>query len=749
MLSITPLADVGCTTPFNSSITNAASFARSIAGDNWLGEAIGIALSGGVLESFAGHTQQYITSGPICELFRAEAINLLDPDGSQALGFDYHSLRYGEIVSLQDINTGRVLYYLVWDTQDLIIEGSLIAQGCVMGLTLPVLTQQTDISTIWLKTEGFGLVWAESEIGTEFDVSNNFDIWPWSNEACSLPNFSDCLNLNPTFSDPGSGSWIWSFAGTDDRNPPGESAGLYLHSSGANDATQTIAGANTPYSIKVAGYVAVPDTDSTNTDVVFSFGDTDHTFSFPRSGSAVEFVTDLQSYTDSDYAPAAIYDLSVALDAGETGVVVITFLCVDDSADPLSDLPSCIVPNPGFDGSSDWTLTDAPPNYASIGNGSLDLPPFTQADTTISVQLRPDTYDVEIKYRALPMLVPPLAGYSASVDWAIVAADSSSLGSGYVTTDSDDFQTLDAGSFTVSSLEEPGAVFSLSGDSSTDTAQIDYVCLIPNNTPTTGTDGPSAIDCNSCPRTYIGDLLHDVPEAVDWLSCSLTQVYYCDARQIMIDTQTGVENTVRGVGMLGRWFQATFSKQAVFFKSLAFFLGGYLNNTALMIQDAFFYAGGASTYIYEDQPASLFDVLALLISGLRDVLVTALDSVVQVLSYLVPIAGMIRDIALGAFSLAESVIGAVAAQVQNIVAVFGAIIGAMNADPATIEGAPNCAADLASGSANWICWGFYILDNTIWAGPAGYMLPILVAAAALNLLIWVFEQFKDAIIDAA
>ncbi|OPZ62930.1 MAG: hypothetical protein BWY85_01917 [Firmicutes bacterium ADurb.Bin506] len=150
---------------------------------------------------------------------------------------------------------------------------------------------------------------------------------------------------------------------------------------------------------------------------------------------------------------------------------------------------------------------------------------------------------------------------------------------------------------------------------------------------------------------------------------------------------------------------------------------------------------GGNTTIIQGGNANLFDVLGLLITGLRDVLVTFLNNLLSAINLLLPIAGMLIDAATQVLTGLEAIMAAAINQLGQIVLIVQAIIQAASVDPQSIPGAPNCAG-LATGTADWYCWGFYILDNTIFSGPAAILLPLVMAAAALNFMLWSFGEFR-------
>jgi len=331
---------------------------------------------------------------------------------------------------------------------------------------------------------------------------------------------------------------------------------------------------------------------------------------------------------------------------------------------------------------------------------------------------------------------------NTALDWAFTPdGGGAALADGKLTPGSS-LEIIQSSPFNISS---PASAADFEISSGAD-VEVDYVCLIPDSQPTAPpvVDYPDGRDCNSCPIRLTGESPHDIVETLQWQDCRARQVYYCDFRKLMVDTRDGVLETVRGIGMLGRWLSASGSKQLLWFRSAFWYLGGLLNNVALGIQDSIAWSGGANTVIISDTPLGLLDVLGMLITGLRDVLVTTMESLVELvgmmIGFLTPIVGTLLDIITAAVSMFTAFIQSILDQVGIVHYMIASIIdGANNASPATIAGAPDCSA-----SPEGLCWGFYILDNTIFSGPVADLLPILAGAATLNLLVWVLGKFRDA-----
>jgi hypothetical protein len=706
--------------------------------------AAGIGLiTGGPVGAVAGAAETLLVDWAEYATAATPQICLFDIGNENLISDDrelFSAFPVGDIVEISDYINGFTYFYLVGDAAEFIEAGMMINDGCVIGRTMPLVIYNRGYFGQGITDYGYGAIWAEdTTLETPYDARYDYGQFPHNNESCNTPSFSECINLNPDFEKlkPALG---WSDIEYGDIHLDGDTAaGLELDSSTSTSQILAVNG-GTGLSVQLTGSVLTPNTDDSDSVINVDLGDTTHEFTLDAGGASFTEATTLASHSDSTYGDLAMR-LTIEQDTGQDGTVLIERVCVSDVEFEPPPLPQCIFVNSGFDANSDWSLT----GDAVIYGGALELDPTDTASQSIS--LAADVYDLEIKIRALPLTTP--TGYSAAVDWdytietpeEVIASGTvgSTVSTWYVETDT----------FTVSS-DVTDADFTLESDGS-DTAQIDYICLIPQNQPVAPSDPDvvDVVDCQSCPATYTGNNPGDVVEAITWLDCRLRQVYQCDMRQILVDTRDATQETVRGIGMAGRWASASANINNKFLRSIAWYLGGHLNNVALMLSDTINYSGGAGiTIIDSSGNFSFWDVIGLLFEGLRDVLMGLLDTINNLFTFLAPIVGTLADVILAAVDILQSVINAILGQVESVWYFVQALVDATATAPQTIEGMPDCTAGLASGDADWYCWGFYIIDNTIFAGPAQYFLPIVMAFAAFNLLVWGFRRVTNAMAAA-
>lgn len=658
----------------------------------------------------------------------------------------------GQIVKLHMLETGQYVLYWVMDAHSYVIEDQIVSSGCVIGESLPgwYVAHGALVDYMVVMDAGYLFVWGQVESSGYWwpqDLRHRMWIHPSLDEPCSLPDFGSCVNGNPSIVNPIS-PWFMDRMDAFPHGGPGisfypEDTGVYLEGDGFNDMQQTIVLPNPAwqYAVKISAYVHEPNSGSTDSVIDVSIGDTTYNITVPKTGEPIEFVSPLATVSDSDYS-GNMADFRLAYDDPNLdGVVHVTYACIDDSADPISDLPVCVLPNFGFDDDSEWNLTDAPPNYPYIQNGALELSLYTAADQPLD--LMPDLYTLTIRYRCLPLMVPPLGGYSCQVDWYYEDSTPVVVDSGFFAGLSDDW-IEDSAEVDITTLVT-GGTFTINANSTTDAIQVDYVCLTPSNRPP-----DSATACNSCPATYVGDAIRDSIESVEWLACRIDALYWCDWRDFVERTTEATETTVIGIGMFARWLEAVISKGNTFLLSGFRYLGGHLNNVGLAVADSVAWMVGGSTTIIQDQSLGFWDVIGLLINGLRDVLLTAMNSLVELVSmlfeFLGPIAGTLLNVVETVLNMISGIMDAVIEQINVIYQIVAAILTAINdADPQSIPGAPDCSNFGSGQDESWFCWGFYVIDNTLLSGPVQYLIPIMIGALSFNLLLWGFGQLREAI----
>jgi hypothetical protein len=176
--------------------------------------------------------------------------------------------------------------------------------------------------------------------------------------------------------------------------------------------------------------------------------------------------------------------------------------------------------------------------------------------------------------------------------------------------------------------------------------------------------------------------------------------------------------------------------------SLTYFLAGHIQNVGLRVTEA---AGGNVVYIEQSGSMNLWDVLGALITGLRDVIVTALDDILAaiylLLNFLTPVVTTLATVILSIINILVTVLNALLAQVLIVPLMAERLIVSFVTAAATpVPGMPNCSVL----DSNPLCMGIYIVDNTLLSGPAQMLLPVLLAAATVWVVLWTMDRFSEA-----
>jgi hypothetical protein len=227
--------------------------------------------------------------------------------------------------------------------------------------------------------------------------------------------------------------------------------------------------------------------------------------------------------------------------------------------------------------------------------------------------------------------------------------------------------------------------------------------------------------CTACTYNPTGDLTHDVPALFNWLLCILSQLWQCGLSPSMGGVLQFAVDSIKGVLNMGTWAGSTAGGGVNWLLSLATsairYGAGTATNGATTITNAISKASAASTststtvtnYSVSIQSASDFFTF---ISNLITVAIQALG---QVLDFMLSI-------------------------VRIMPLLFNSLIAGFNqsANTAVINWMPACNV----GVAHYMCLGVYVMDNTIFEGPAFYIVLCLEAVIAIKAVVWAIQAFR-------
>ncbi len=542
---------------------------------------------------------------------------------------------------------------------------------------------------------------------------------------------SQCINNNPTFAGNAEG-WLR----TSDTSIVLPDGGLRITGMVYHEAVLALDPAS-EYSLIVEAHLEQPAPDGQDSVLLIGLGDATppHApleMTVPASGDTTRFSVPPQVWPEN-YGGGQ-YELYLNPGLFNSGTIVVTFLCIsDDEADPVNLPSACYFADPEFNSGAGWTPSSGALNGDPVfEHGAATIPYSAHVSQTITLQ--PGDYAIEYTGRLHPQLFTgePYIELGWSFD---TLSGGKQLPNTYWEQGSDAFtvQATTTATFTFAAVN---------GVSADETAiQLDRVCIMPDTGPP-ATGGGTGDSCAACHYTPNGDVAHDIVEMITWLACIITNLWHCEIYPIAQGTWDGVLEMVRGVGMLGRYLAYSFKVAQEYLLSLTYFLAGHIQNVGLRVTEA---AGSSVVYIAQGGSMTLWDVLGALITGLRDVIVTALDDILAaiylLLNFLTPVVTTLATVILSIVNILVTVLNALLTQVLIVPMMAERLIVSFVTAAATpVPGMPNCSVL----DSNPICMGIYIIDNTLLSGPAKMLLPVLLAAATVWVVLWTMDRFSEA-----
>jgi hypothetical protein len=644
-----------------------------------------------------------------------------------------------------DSDIGNVHYFVQRPT---VQPGDTVFAGCQLGYTAgyyaesmnvglnPVAFVEVTVNTFSampLAQGGITLV-AVEDIGPVILEPALFTETPGGIPCANNGAFSDqCINRNPTFTNHAEG-WLR----TNDTSIVLPDGGLRITGMVYHEAVIALDPAG-EYSIVVEAHLEQPAPDGQDSVLEIGLGDTTPPNAplevpIPASGDTTRFSVPPQTWPEN-YSGGQ-YELYLNPRLFNSGTIVVTFICIsDDAADPVNLPSACYFADPDFNSGDGWTTSSGAVNGDPIfASGAATIPYSAHVNQTVT--LTPGDYTIEYTGRLHPQLFT--GEPYIELGWTF---DTHSGGMQLPNT----FWENSSDPFTVSATTTAAFSFAaVNGTNADETAiQLDRVCIVPaTGPPATGGSSGSYGTCAVCNYTANGDIAHDIVEMITWLACVITNLWTCEIYPIAQGTWDGVLEIVRGVGMLGRYLAYSFKITQEFLLSLVYYIAGYIYNVGLRVTEA---AGGNVVYIEQSGSMNLWDVLGALITGLRDVIVTALDDILAaiylLLNFLTPVVTTLATVILSIINILVTVLNALLAQVLIVPMMAERMIVAFVTASATpIPGMPNCSVL----NSNPLCLGIYVIDNTILSGPAQMLLPVVLAAATVWVVLWTMDRFSQA-----
>jgi hypothetical protein len=400
-----------------------------------------------------------------------------------------------------------------------------------------------------------------------------------------------------------------------------------------------------------------------------------------------------------------------------------------------------------------WQMLSGATLNTAPGNQGLYLPGGSQASTSLS--LSPSKrYSVYIAYRAgvsppsstaTPTVVagtltaiPPTIPAGLFFGWRIEGSPSTgwqtieipqAAGAQSYSSAMQNFTAMPTGGY---ALELNNPISNAGG-----VPLIQYICVSEERTGGGIGGGDqnngSNSDSGACHACDDPQGVWDVQGIANWIICKIGQLFGCTLAGFLRGIWDAILNLVMGIfaffkwlleslGLLGSWAGSGVT-------AVSGVAGGQVNNVITSVGNGMHDSG-------------LTNGVNIISSGVRD-LPTALMNIIdqggQIIGDTFHSGANLLDVLGGMVNLVISTLGSLLALVPLI---FQELVNGFNHATEPVSGSITCTDP---GSLLWFpCYGFYVLDNTIFQGPAVYLLPILMGMMAFDTFIWALNKIKDA-----
>lgn len=137
--------------------------------------------------------------------------------------------------------------------------------------------------------------------------------------------------------------------------------------------------------------------------------------------------------------------------------------------------------------------------------------------------------------------------------------------------------------------------------------------------------------------------------------------------------------------------------------------------------------------------AALLNVIASNVRDMPTILGNGLAFLGEQFFVLIQNAESFFEVVIGLFAW---FLQAIAYLITLVPLIISALVTGFNAAAVPISGSPLCGAP---GDFLYApCLGFYILDNTLFSGPAFYLLPLVIGILVFDTFIWALAKFREA-----
>lgn len=408
----------------------------------------------------------------------------------------------------------------------------------------------------------------------------------------------------------------------------------------------------------------------------------------------------------------------------------------EPSAEQGNYLGTCLAMGQAATFATGWTTLGGAGNPPGTQRGMM-LPPGSEASYSLSLQPTWQ-YGIALKYRS----TAPQDGQTFRLRLG------AHPGFDVPVINDTDLHTYEVPGGNYRPDQFGGYTLRLNGPASDTGLIVDYVCVtqrqIAGADPGQGGGGIGGVDatCEACvyePASREIDVfglavsVPDLSAIIDWLFCGLRRVIECELLPAIQGIWSMVTDTVKFLSSFRGLFDGivTLVSDATVgnLGALGTFGGAHMNNVGGLVGNAFYDAG-------------LADAQNQIVGGVNNVA----PSVANALGGLNGGGGAASSPTASGDALADP-LGGIITAFGYLFTMVPQFIGSM------IDGLNTSAYVPVSGSITcsnpgvilyYPCLGFYVADNTIFQGPAMYLIPILMAVLAWDTLTWAIAKFKEA-----
>jgi hypothetical protein len=274
--------------------------------------------------------------------------------------------------------------------------------------------------------------------------------------------------------------------------------------------------------------------------------------------------------------------------------------------------------------------------------------------------------------------------------------------------------------------------------------EISYICVV-DTTQRGGNSAYVPASCQACIFTPSLNPFELISNLFAWLVCVVRRLFECELIAVLEGIWSVVNDILLFCASFGLWLSRTLSafvqNQGENAVITARYVGGHLNNVGSAINTQANAIGASFDYaIFQSGVADTSNQIS---GGVQNIPIAIGNGLNQVGGLMNSAVNVGVD-AIGLIgNLVNLFLQAIGYLLYIVPIIFSSIVDGFNMGAfAPISGSPTCTEPTTF--LYYPCLGFYVLDNTVFQGPAFYLAPVLLAVMAWDTLVWAIQRFKDA-----